>query len=741
MVACCCPSDVISEKEDATDPRSGLVPKQHRKCRDVFCCLLFVIYWIGMIIVAAIAFQTGEPLSLIYGKDCNGAVCGDRIFANARFTTYPRLNEDLLVAAANGVSPSKAKFFGICVESCPVAGSKTCTYGGETCWTVAQDTEAALFRCLPVPSSNGTVLEEVCIDPQGADPTCTVDLYEAGECDTVSNTKRAYKEVWEVEATGGTSPLLSQLQGNLQVLGRFLNDMYAARSVVLLIGGLGALILGLIWLIVLQFFAGCVVWLTCSIVLIGLILLSLFCSVRSELISSEQLSGLSFLNATTIDTTAIAAASDENTKLQFKAAAYVSWVVTGVVFLLIIAMRKRLKIAIAIIRESSKAIQKLPILMIWPVVPTVFFVGLVIYCVAVGAFLLSSDDLTSAVKESSASFNVTMELSAAGDLPAKNLQQVLLAFHVFGFLWTNELLQAISICVIAGSVAQFYWTSPSDNGKRTLEAKFPFTRALGYTLRFSLGSLCFWIVYHRVRTIFSDHARVSRSQVSLLVITIMNSYLHIFFSTKQIQQTNRIVRVALLSVKGFLWCFEKCIKFLSKNAYILIAMKGSSFCMASARSFKLIFKNMARVAVVNSVSFFLLFLIKLTVTLVVFALLSKSSSLSLSSDQLSLLGGATVTSPLAPVVVACVLAWLVASAFVNVYEAAIDTILLCFCEDIELHGDTASEFMSKELQRIMGGGVSKHKLIHVTPKETNSPGRHPVPQEETVVEKIEQSDI
>lgn len=117
--------------------------------------------------------------------------------------------------------------------------------------------------------------------------------------------------------------------------------------------------------------------------------------------------------------------------------------------------------------------------------------GLVIYCVAVAAYLLSSDDLTSAVKESAATFNVTTELSAAEEIPAKKLQQVLLAFHVFGFLWTNQLLQAISICVIAGSVAQFYWTPPSDNGKRTLETRFPIARALGYTLRFSLGSLCF----------------------------------------------------------------------------------------------------------------------------------------------------------------------------------------------------------------------------------------------------------
>ncbi|KAF4046481.1 Calponin homology domain-containing proteinoline transpo [Phytophthora infestans] len=704
MVGCCLDPEVISEKEGAMDPRNGLVPKSQRK----YDLNFFVV---GCVLnLTAARFLHGQVsrwvllrcvYSLLDRHDYNGNVCGDGDYVNARFTAYPRLNEDLLVAAANGVSPTNAKFFGVCVESCPSAGSKTCTYGGEMCWVVAQDTEPAFFRCLPVVSSNETVLEEVCIDLEGADPNCTVHRYEAGECNAICNTKRAHKEVWEVEATGGTSPLLSQLQGNLQVLGRFLNDMYAARSAVLLVGGLGALILGLLWLVVLQFFAGCVVWLTCSLVLIGLILLSLFCSVRSELISSEDVEALSFMNATSIDTTALAVTSDENTKLQFKSAAYVSWVVTVVVLLLIISMRKRLKVAIAIIRESSKAMQKLPMLLLWPIVPTAFFVGLVIYSVAIAAYLLSSDDLSSAVKEAG---NVTSELRAAEELPAKRLQQVLLAFHVFGFLWTNQLLQAISICVIAGATAQFYWTPPSSNGKRKIEASFPIARALGYTLRFSLGSLCFG----------------SFIIAFVQLLRIMLEYLD--RNTKQIQQTNRVVRVVLLTVKCCLWCFEKCIKFLSKNAYILIAMKGSSFCTASARSFKLIFKNMARVAVVNSISFFLLFLIKMTVTLavglVVFALLSKSSSLSLSAEQLSLLGGATVTSPLAPAVVACVLAWLVASAFVNVYDTAIDTILLCFCEDTELHGETASEFMSKELQHIMGGSVpsigDKNQLIHVS---------------------------
>lgn len=189
-------------------------------------------------------------------------------------------------------------------------------------------------------------------------------------------------------------------------------------------------------------------------------------------------------------------------------------------------------------------------------------------------------------------------------------------------------------------------------------------------------------------------------------------------STKQLQQSNRVVKVAFLVVRCCLWCFEKCLKFLSRNAYIVIAMQGKCFCAASVEAFKILLRNIARVAVVNSISFFMLFLVKTTITLtvgvVVFAVLSSSASATI-PKELAILSG-PVTSPMAPVLVACVLAWLVASAFANVYEAAIDTILLCFCEDTAMNGEAASEFMSDELRCIMGGGIhsgAKHTVIRV----------------------------
>ncbi|KAF1330104.1 Choline transporter-like protein, partial [Globisporangium splendens] len=493
-----------------------------------------------MAVVAILAVHTGKPLSLVYGKEYNGDVCGDGNLTDRQLTAYPRLDQDLLVALTAGVNDiTTVQFFGVCVASCPMAGTTTCTYDNSSCWVAAQDSRAVLFRRIPVDSQNETVLAETCVDPVGADPECTNSKFVNGECSQVCHTKRVQKSVWKVEATT-PNPLMEQLQGNLQVLGRFFNDMSAAKWFILLAGGVGAMMLGLVWLLVLQFFAGCMVWLTCFLVLLVLVLMSLFCSFRAGIIDADALSGLAFLeNATSSDSSMdglslddLTASTDSSSKLQLQVASYMLWFVTALVFVVLVAMHKRIHIAIAIIKESSKAIKTMPMLLLWPLVPTLLFVALVIYSVAIAACLISSEDLTSAVKDTTAS--------------------------------SLSLLSSVSA-----------------NATASID-----TSAL----------------------------------------------------TSQSAKTTQQVLLSILT--------------------------------------------------------------------------------------------GPVTSPMALVLVSCVLAWLVASTFANVYDAAIDTILLCFCLDTDMNGEGASEHMSNELKRIMGGRTTSHKVIHVGGKAANENSSNPQAQQQ-----------
>jgi choline transporter-like protein 2/4/5 len=44
------------------------------------------------------------------------------------------------------------------------------------------------------------------------------------------------------------------------------------------------------------------------------------------------------------------------------------------------------------------------------------------------------------------------------------------------------------------------------------------------------------------------------------------------------QDNNRAQKISFKALKCCMWCVEKVMKFISKNAFIVVAMKGKSFC-------------------------------------------------------------------------------------------------------------------------------------------------------------------
>jgi len=75
----------------------GMIPTQQRKCRDSLCCLLFFIFWAGMIAVGAFGIYFGNPARLLYGIDYKGQVCGSsESVKSSKYIVYPRVNEDFL---------------------------------------------------------------------------------------------------------------------------------------------------------------------------------------------------------------------------------------------------------------------------------------------------------------------------------------------------------------------------------------------------------------------------------------------------------------------------------------------------------------------------------------------------------------------------------------------------------------------------------------------------------------------
>lgn len=68
---CCCDQQDSSEKARLTNP------VENRGCTDIPVLLIFVLFWAGMIYIAAFSVSHGDAFRLVYGYDSFGNTCDE----------------------------------------------------------------------------------------------------------------------------------------------------------------------------------------------------------------------------------------------------------------------------------------------------------------------------------------------------------------------------------------------------------------------------------------------------------------------------------------------------------------------------------------------------------------------------------------------------------------------------------------------------------------------------------------
>lgn len=58
--------------------------------------------------------------------------------------------------------------------------------------------------------------------------------------------------------------------------------------------------------------------------------------------------------------------------------------------------------------------------------------------------------------------------------------------------------------------------------------------------------------------------------------------------TREIQQANAVAQWLMCCIKCCLWCIEKIVAFINRNAYIMVAVKGTGYCSSACRAIALI---------------------------------------------------------------------------------------------------------------------------------------------------------
>uniref|UniRef100_A0A673AC54 Choline transporter-like protein n=1 Tax=Sphaeramia orbicularis TaxID=375764 RepID=A0A673AC54_9TELE len=356
-------------------------------------------------------------------------------------------------------------------------------------------------------------------------------------------------------------------------------------------------------------------------------------------------------------------------------------VVEAILLLTLIFLRTRILIAISLIQESSKAIGYMMSSLLYPLVTFVLVLVCVAYWGATALYLATSGNpiyrvvaLNSTMNDASSCIFIKYNDEGLFQRNLFNLQ----IYNAVAFLWCVNFVIALGQCTLAGAFASYYWafTKPDDI------PMFPVTGSFIRTLRYHVGSLAF-------------------GSLILTLVQIVRIILeYIDHKTKDAQ--NAVARFILCCLKCCFWCLEKFIKFLNRNAYIMIAIYGKNFCVSAKNAFSLLMRNVIRVVVLDKVTDLLLFFGKLLVVGGVGVL-----SFFFFSGRI-LLPGSTFHSETLnyywmPIITVVFGSYLIAHGFFSVYNMCVDTLFLCFLEDLERNDGSLQKpyFMSKNLMKIL----------------------------------------
>ncbi|XP_028449859.1 choline transporter-like protein 5-A isoform X2 [Perca flavescens] len=481
-------------------------------------------------------------------------------------------------------------------------------------------------------------------------------------------------------------------------LGMKIVEDYAKSWPWILIGLLVSLAVSLLFILLLRFTAGTLLWATIITVILLLAYGMWYCSM--------VLSQLRHTAGSEVAIVEVGLHTDLHIYLQLTQTWIILLVSLGLaeasILLMLIFLRRRVRVAIALLREASKAIGYIMSTLFFPVVTFLLVTVCISYWAVTAVYLASSGQAIYKVMSPDVSCPYanstcnpeTFNRSNISQSALCQASQCLFAFyggetsyhrHLFLlqlynlliFLWLLNFSLALEQCTLAGTFASYYWARRKPQDIPACPLFSSFSRAI----RYHTGSLAFGALI------------LSVAQLVRIILEYLENKL------KGID--NSLSRFIMHCLKCCFWCLEKVIRYMNRNAYIMVAIYGKNFCSSAREAFFLLMRNVVRVAVLDRVTDFLLFLGKVLIAggVGVVAFFFFTRKIPVIQEEEPNLNYYWV--PLLTVVMG---AYLIAHGFFSVYAMCVDTLFLCFCDDLERHDGSSEKpfLMSPELHRILG---------------------------------------
>jgi len=386
----------------------------------------------------------------------------------------------------------------------------------------------------------------------------------------------------------------------------------------------------------------------------------------------------------------------------------------GLFALICFALRTQIDIAIEVTREAAKALLDMPFMIIFPIIPAAFLGAYVVAWIGIALHIYSvTSQQVIAIPPVVRTYSDTWALhgsqyfSLVGtpnlNLPNFTTTRVLdhntqgmAAAHLFHLLWTSQFFFYLGYLIFAGAAADWYFTKVDENGRKIRGNEE------GELSSWPVLSSCWRAVRYHMGTI---------AVCAFIIAVVKFMRMAIRYLEKQTvgKPPNPLQKALFCLIKCFLKCLECCLDKINKYSLSWTAVYGDGFCISVCSSFALVWRNLFRVAAVNTVSSIIFGMGKLAVALCTAALVAWYLR---TIEPFA----SNVTSPLAPAMLCFFVGYILSGLFFVVFSSTIDTLFICFLIDSEVN--KSGEMMApKALQKLVGKYEKRSKKEAVEVRE------------------------
>lgn len=663
-MACFCVDD--QEPEPGTDQDKG------RKCTDKCWLIIFVICWLVLIMAGVWSFYEGNPSRLIRGYDSFGNICGqrNRLIDGVSWSGMD-MRDSPYVFHMNPHNTSTS--LKVCVKKC---ADKNLTNDGDIFMFYQQ---------------TGSELKRYDYDLDERDPG--KKFYSSIHAGEIALRRRRDEErgfgPFPKFPVFKQRPVLNRCVGleriklgnslinniytyikNSDVPHKFVSDIYTSwrHIAYTILFGIGVAILVTFTIHYLASLVSAIIMIVSSLALIALTAFSwlVYIDLRYKL---NQIPSFEQLDDDLVN---------EKTFLVFS---IVLTIITLIILIITFIMRSRIGLMVALFDETANCLRSMPALIVQPIwTLAVLMVFLLLWTTVFLAISTAEKDII--FNKTTTRFQLELparhianynagKVQFANEADLKQLESVkheqpdfvryLWWFMILMLFWSSEFILGCQQMTVASSVASWYFSRNRD------ALACPIGNSVKRVANFHLGSIAlgsFLIVLLKIPR---------------LILTFLEYYL------KKWRESNSCINCTFKCCQCCFYCLENFVRYINHNAYTIIAIEGKDYCFSARVAFQTLASNTLRIVTINTMGDFIIFLGKCIVT----ASAATFGVYLMRNDP-------SIHYLAVPVIFAAVCAYMVAHAMLCVFEMVIDTMFLCFVEDVNKNANSHEGFFAPD---------------------------------------------